>query len=209
MLKQLDKIIEALKDRSSGWVTRRDAAEALGQIASRSLGALKAHANEDDVDVRSGVRRALADVGAVEAGKSDGTPTIYSLKELAQACLKKSKRTVKVEGEGYVVRVQTTEGRTQDVFIAPFERSDGRKLVRVSTRCGIADEETTAWAIRSNSQLMYCAFCVEERDEVEELVIVKNFNPQYVTPAMAKDAVKEIAYYGDWLEKKLSGEDKF
>ena len=209
MLKQLDKIIEALKDRDGGWVTRRDAAEALGQIAGKSLATLKTHVNEEDVDVRSAVHRALADIGAVDAGKSDGSPKVYSLKELAQACEKKLQRAVKAQGEGYVVRAQTTEGRTQDVFVAPHKRDDGRTLIRVATRCGVADDETIAWAIRSNSQLMYCAFCVEKRGDDEELVIVKNFNPKYVTPFMVKDAVKEIAYYGDWLEKKLSGEDKF
>jgi len=210
MLNDLKNIIEALDDDDAGWVGRRDAADALGEIAANALAALHAHADEKDVDVRTAVQKSLARAG-VGSGGAAPTPTAVrpTLKELAQACEKKMKRAVKPQGAGFVVRVQTKAGRTQDVFIAPKKREDGRELLRVSTQCGVADDETLAWAIRRNSQLMYCAFSVEPHGDAEHLVIVKNFNPDYVTPAMVKDAVKEIAFYGDWLEKKLSGEDKY
>src|SRR5690606_32607169 len=108
----------------------------------------------------------------------------------------------KAKGDGFVVRVQCRDGRTQDVLIAPHQRSDGRELIRVSTQCGEADADTIAWAIRSNAELMYCAFSVVSKGDEERLIIVNNFNPDEVTPTMVKDAVKEIAYYGDWLESK-------
>jgi hypothetical protein len=210
MMKDLDNIIEALADSSAGWVTRRDAAEALGEIAGKSLAALKAHAEESDVDVRTAVQRALGDIGASgsAAPVQQGSPKRAALKDLARACEKKMRRAVKAQGDGFLVRVQTKEGRTQDVLIQPHKRSDGRELVRVSTQCGEADADTIAWAIRSNAKLMYCTFCVHTHEGKEQLMILSNFNPEHVTPGMVKDAVKEIAHYGDWLEKKLTGEDK-
>tara|TARA_R110001592_G_scaffold43707_1_gene141348 strand:- start:952 stop:1575 length:624 start_codon:yes stop_codon:yes gene_type:complete len=207
MLQDLKKIIDTLKDTSNGWVDRRDAADALGDIAGHAMAALRAHASESDVDVRTAVKRALAKVGAVGTVSSATAPP--TLAALAQACEKKLKRAVKAKGNGFVVRVQTKDGRTQDVLIAPHKRPDGRELIRVSTQCGEANSETIAWAIRSNAELMYCAFSVVTKGDKELLVIVNNFNPDEVTPTMVKDAVKEIAYYGDWLESKLSGKDDY
>lgn len=212
MMEELDKIIAGLSDKSNGWVDRRDAADALGEIASRSLKALHAHAGEDDVDVRSAVERALEKVG-VSAGSVRAAPSeesavrVPTIKELAQACEKKMKRAIKPHGDGYVVRVQTREGRTQDVLIEPVKRPDGRELIRVSTQCGEADADTIAWAIRSNAKLMYCAFSVHAHDDKELIMLVNNFTPDHVTPEQVKNSVKEIAFYGDWLEKKLTGED--
>ncbi|MCF6285307.1 MAG: HEAT repeat domain-containing protein [Candidatus Hydrogenedentes bacterium] len=214
MMKDLDNIIEALANSAAGWVTRRDAAEALGEIAGKSIAALKAHAEESDVDVRTAVQRALGDMGAAGSASSAApsqrsAPKRATLKELAQACEKKMRRAVKAHGDGYLVRVQNKGGRTQDVLIQLHKRTDGRELVRVSTQCGEADADTIAWAVRSNAKLMYCTFCVHTHAGKEQLMILSNFNPEHVTPPMVKDAVKEIAHYGDWLEKKLTGEDNF
>jgi hypothetical protein len=214
MLKDLDKIIAELADTNSGWVARRDAAEALGEIAKKSLAALMAHANEKDKDVRGTVDRALAQItlpAASAPGATDAAPPAEpvppTMKELALACVKKPKRAVRREGTGFVVRSAMKDGRTQDVLIARFSREDGRELIRVSTECGPADAETIAWAVRNNNQCMYCAFNVEARDGVDHLTIMSNFDPKHVTPGMVRDAVKEMAYYGDWLEQKLSGGD--
>lgn len=217
MLKALDKIIQALADTNSGWVGRRDAAEALGEIAKKSLAALNAHANEKDTDVRSAVERALAQAGAPAAatpptasGPETDAPaaaTPPTMKALALACVKKPKRAVRREGSGFVVRSAMKDGRTQDVTIARHTRDDGREMIRVSTLCGPADSESIAWALRTNSQFMFCAFHVDTRDGVDYLSLVSHFDPKHVTPAMVKDSVKEMAYYGDWVDQKLTGGD--
>jgi len=213
MQEELKKIIEALSDTSAGWVGRRDAADALGDLASRALAALREHAADGDVDVRAAVERALGKVG-VSAGNRATAPSDQSavrkptLQELAQACEKKMKRAVKPYGKGYMVRVQTKGGRAQDVLIQPHTRPDGRELIRISTFCGEADADTIGWAIRSNAKLMYCAFSVHAHGDKEQLMLINNFNPDQVTPDMVRDAVKEIAFYGDWLEKKLTGKDE-
>ena len=46
MLDALEKTIRTLEDGSAGWVTRRDAALALGTCAKRAIAALRAHAAE-------------------------------------------------------------------------------------------------------------------------------------------------------------------
>jgi len=217
MYESLDKTIENLRDTSAGWVTRRDAAVALGEFAKRALATLHAHADEKDVDVRRGVEEAL---WAVDKPASSPTakrapaakprkPSPPTMKELAQACIRKGKRAVKPDGNGFVVRTQSRDGRTQDVRIDRYKQSDTREMIRVSTTCGEANAETIDWAIRSNNKFMYCAFCLEERDGKDYLMIVSNFDPELATPELVKNAVKEIAYYGDWLEKKLTGEDNF
>lgn len=234
MYDALDKTIAELKDTSAGWVTRRDAALALGEFTRRALAALHEHANEKDVDVRMGVEAGLKAAGAPAApgatsrragspgassqrATSQGAasaprpskPSPTTMKELAQACIRKGKRTVKQDGDGFLVRVQMKGERTQDVRIDRYKEPDTREMIRVSTACGEADAESIAWAIRSNHKFLYCAFCVEERDGRDYLTIVSNFDPELATPALVKNAVKEIAYYGDWLEHKLSGEDNF
>jgi hypothetical protein len=212
MIEDLNKTIAALADTRAGWVIRRDAAELLGELAKRSLTALKANVNEHDTDVRSAVEKALASVGNAGGGASEsageaaaGTPP--TMKALALACVKKPKRAVRREGTGFVVRSAMKEGRTQDVTISRFKREDGRELIRVYTECGPADPESIAWAVRNNNQCIYCAFNVEDRDGVDHLTIVAHFDPKHVTPGMVRDAVKEMAYYGDWLEQKLGGGD--
>lgn len=216
MLNELENIITALADTNSGWVARRDAAEALGEIAKKSLAALQAHVSEKDTDVRSAVEKALAQVGTPAAATTGApatapaaAPTPPTMKELALACVKKPNRAVRREGTGFIVRVALKNERTQDVHIERHIRDDGRELIRVSTECGPADAESIAWAVRSNSQLMFCAFNVDEREGVDHLCLVRNFDPKHVTPAMVKDVVKEMAYYGDWLENKLGGSNQF
>ena len=132
MIEDLNKTIAALADTRAGWVIRRDAAELLGELAKRSLAALKANLNEHDTDVRSAVEKALASVGSAGDGASESTgeaapATPPTMKALALACVKKPKRAVRREGTGFVVRSAMKEGRTQDVTISRFKREDGRE----------------------------------------------------------------------------------
>lgn len=211
MYEELDQTIAALENSSAGWVTRRDAAVALGEYVRRARAALEAHAKEKDVDVRRGVEEAIKSAGpsgAPAPGATTSTPAPPTMRELARACYRKSRRKVKPEGDGFVVRVQARDGRAQDVRIDRTTQADGREIIRVSTECAAADPETIAWAIRNHARFTYCAFCVEERGGEERLVLACNFEPELVSPAQVKNAVKEAAHYGDWLEKKLTGQDE-
>jgi hypothetical protein len=217
MFEEIEATIKTLNDSSAGWVNRRDAAVALGEYARRATAALHSRADEEDVDVRRGVEEALKSLGSpgppAPVGRAPSAATVKpappTMKELAQACHRKSRREVRPDGEGFVVRVRLKDDRTQEVRIARHKRPDGHQVIRVSTECGAADDKSIAWAIRSNDQFLYCAFCLVSREDGEHLSIVSNFDPDLVQPEMVKNAVKEIAYYGDWLEKKLSGEDRF
>jgi len=214
MFEELDRTIASLKDTSAGWVTRRDAALALGEYAKRARAALEAQAGEKDVDVRKGIEDGLAMAGTSAAPPASTTraperPSPPTMKELAQACIRKGRRAVKPDGDGFLVRVQTKADRTQDVRIDRYKQEGTREMIRLSTVCADADDDSIAWAIRSNNKFIYCAFCVEERDGTDRIMIVSNFDPELVTPEMVKNAVKEIAHYGDWLERKLTGEDNY
>ncbi len=206
MYEELQKTIRELGDRKAGWVTRRDAAEVLGNLARQSLAALDAHRADNDVDVRMAVARALGNINSPPP--SELTDRTYSLKELVDGCAKPGSRTVEPHGKGYAIRVNIDDARGQAVYVMPHKRRDGTSLVRVYSYCGKPTDEVLNWAMRSNAKLVHCAFAVEPNGEKDQVVLVNNFVHGKATPAMVKASVKEIAFYADWLEKKLTGLDE-
>jgi len=206
MYEELQKTARELGNREAGWVTRRDAAEVLGKVARQALAALDAHRADDDVDVRIAVERALGDVNAPPP--SEMTDRTYGLRELAQGCAKEGCRVVAPHGAGFAIHVRIDDTRSQTVYVLPHQRRDGTSLVRVYSPCGEPADEVLRWAMRSNAKLVHCAFAVERIEEKEEVVLVNNFVHGKATPATVKASVKEIAFYADWLEKKLTGLDE-
>lgn len=202
MLKELDKAVASLSDARAAWVTRRDAAESLGAVAERAIRALQAHRQDKDVDVRAAAERALGRVSGAVAGLAPQRG--YSLEELAQACAKSDQRTVERHGEAYIVTVDTGEGRRQRVSLRVQEGRRGPLLV-LTTRCGKPTAEAVGWALRANMDLALGALALAQEDGVECLVIRSCYLPGEVTPTEIKASVKELAYYGDWIERKLAG----
>jgi len=210
MFEEIDKAAENLAKKDAGWVFRRDAAEALGEAASRALDALKAHAEEPDMDVRSSVDKALGQASGALAGVRPQTqPGRYSLEELARACEKPGTREVEPNGDGYAVDVQPKAGRHQTVYVMPFKRKDGVELIRVYTLCGPARPDALSWALRTNMKLAQCAFAMMKDNGEEQLVLMNCYLAGEASPTEIKVAVKEVAYYGDWIENKLTGLDDF
>jgi len=216
MFEDIDKAVENLANKDAGWVDRRDAAEALGEAALRAVSALTAHADESDVDVGSAVQKALDRVRGLGAGGRPGDaaqakPATYSLEQLVRACEKPGQRTVTPTGDGYVIEVQLKAGRRQIVCVTPYTRKDGIELIRVYTQCGPAREDAVPWALRTNMKLAQCAFALmREGDDAEEQLVLSNcYLAKEATPREVGVAVKEVAYYGDWIEKKLTGLDDF
>lgn len=202
--------VQDLGDTKAGWVTRRDAAESLGKTARQALQCLSAHREDPDQDVRRGVTQALSDAqaGNPPLADRDSQPG-YSMEELVRACEKPGKRTVEPHGDGYLIRVKTGENRMQSVQIRPFAHSDGAQYIRIHTFCAEVDDKKIAWAMRANAKLPHCAFAVHGHDDKEWIVLVHNFSRERAKPADLKEAVKAIAYYGDWFEQRLSGLDEF
>lgn len=205
MYEELRRAIDELRNDKAGWVTRRDAAEVLGKVARQALAALDAHRADPDRDVRKAVERALERVSAPPPSEMDDRT--FSLKELARGCEKQDERTVSPHGEGFSVVVRLAEERTQTVYIMPHRRRDGTSLVRMYSYCGDADPEVMAWALRSNSKLVHCAFAVQREDGADRIVLVNSLVHGKASPPAVKASVKEIAFYADWLEKKLTGLD--
>lgn len=202
----LQKAVETLANPSAGWATRKEQAVLLGETARCAIEALRTSKDDADPDVRNQVRKELKQLPLVRA--RSGTPE-HSLGSLAEACAKPGRRTVTDQGDGFQIEVRISDERAQDVFIVPDAREDGASLVRVYTKCGKPDAASAAWALRSNAELIGCAFAVENHDRFEHLILVQNFVLAKVTPDEVVAAVKQIAYYGDWLERKLSGVDAF
>ncbi len=210
MFDQLEKHAETLRNTNAGWVSRRDAADDLGRIAAYALVALREHQDEMDTDVRRSIDKALAQASAALAGikpEISKSPRLYTLEELVRACQKEGSREISPYGDGYVVEVTLHSGRKQRVYVEPFTRKDGLKLVRVYTYCGAYTPETAGWALRANMKMAQGALAVTTHEEQECFVLTNCYLSGEVTPAELKTSVKEIAFYGDWMEEKLEGGD--
>lgn len=202
----LQKAADTLANPSAGWATRKEQAARLGDMARRAIEALRACKDDADPDVRNEVRKVLKQLPLVRAR---GNTPEHSVESLAHACAKPGRRNLTTLDDGFQVEVMINDERMQDVFIVPDSREDGAPLVRVYTKCGKPDASSAAWALRTNAELIGCAFAVENHDRFEHLILVQNFVLAKVTPEEVIAAVKQIAYYGDWLERKLSENDTY
>ncbi len=210
MFEDIERAAAALHDTKAGWVTRRDGADALGQAAMRAIEALNAHAEERDVDVGRAVKEALGQVSGALAGipPTAGEAT-HTLEELVRYCEKPGERSVVREGEEYSIEVGLREGRQQVVYVTPLKRRDGVELIQIYTHCGPFDEGALKWALEANMKLAQSAIAVTQVDGEERFVLTNSYFASEATPAEVKASVKEIAFYGDWLEQKLTGRDDF
>jgi hypothetical protein len=206
---QVARAAKALRDEKSGYVDRRDAAQALGEIASDALGVLHQFREEEDVDVRSTIDKALGAASAALAGITPAPGEGPTLEDLARSCEKEGERRVEPSGDGFAIHVQGADGRKQTVYARPHKRKDGVALIKVYTHCGPYREDALAWALRANTNIAQGALALEKGEDGEEFVLVNSFITGEVTPREFKGAVKEIAFYGDWIEKKLTGLDEF
>ena len=218
---EIEAAVKALADPEDGWVNRRDAADALGDVARRALDALNAHQADPDVDVRAAVQRALGRATAGLAGLKprtepphpapDAPPapkTAYLLDELAQACDRPGRRTVSPCEDGYQVEVVLKNERRQLVYVTPAEGEGGVKLVRVFTSCGKPTPESLRWALRTNMKVAHGALALSGEGDEEHFVLINYYLADEATPAEVRASVKELAVYGDWIEQRLAGADE-
>lgn len=207
MFKRLDRAIVDLSDLDAGWVTRRDAAEALGKIGQHALAALVKRKDDTDQDVRIAVQKAIAQVGDIPAPPPPKDRDV-DIRELARACEKPGKRAITMKKGQFTVKVHLAEKRTQTVHVMPSNLKDGTRLLKVFTLCGEPEPKVVQWAMRSNAKLVRGAFAIHQEGDKEMLLLIDNLPWDKVTSEEVKATVKQIAFYGDWLEKKLSGLDE-
>lgn len=212
MIDEINEAAKNLRDKDAGWVTRRDGAQLLGEVAVAALTVLYDHRDEMDVDVRRTIEKALGEASAVlqgikpQARAAEPVP----LEKLVQFCAKPGSREVNAtDGGQYEILVSLREDRKQTVYVTPFKRKDGVDLIRVFTYCGKVTRETMEWALKANMKLTHGALAVKHVDDEERFVLVNCFYASEVTQVEFKASVKEIAFYGDWVEKKLTGLDDF
>ncbi|HPJ97888.1 MAG TPA: hypothetical protein PKW60_00255 [Candidatus Hydrogenedentes bacterium] len=207
---ELERLAQQLRDTQTGWVARRDAAQALGKAVSFALDALREYSDEMDVDVRRAVDQALGEASAALAGVPARPPVRqYTLEELAIACAKDGERVVAPHGKGYVVQVTLKSGRHQAVFLNHHVRKDGAELIRVFTVCGKPRADAFEWALRANMKISLGALALTGEGDEERMVLTNRFLARAATPSQIKASVKELAVYGDWIESKLGELDDF
>lgn len=206
MGKSIQELVQEINDKNSGWATRRNAAESLGKYAHHLISTLIDHLQDEDMDVQMEVERTLHPLHVLleNQGKSQKP---YTLRELALACEKHGQRTVDTYKNGFVVTVKLDEGRSHRVYIMPNKSTESKKVIRLFTLCGEVSPEVLSWALKANTKLTHGAFSILKFDNEEQLVIINNILKENATPNIIKRGVKEMAFYGDWLEEKLSDRD--
>ena len=208
MDEHVQKQIDELKDTGAGWVNRRDAVVWLGNAARDAIQALQEHVDDSDVDVKSAVGDALRLIALPDAPPLNAHKRIYSLESLATACAKPGQREVASKGAGYTVSVQLPEGRHQTVYLNVNKNKEGVELLRIFSYCGEVTEKALYWGLKNNTNLLNCALAILKEDGVRKFVLIENCRFEDATPDQVERAVKEIAVYGDWLEKKLGDKDE-
>lgn len=110
---------------------------------------------------------------------------------------------------GYTMRVPI-EDRAQDVFVNFKAKDfDGKELVVVYTRCGIAEQKHYAWALRQNVKMPVGHFAVADIEGHPNLLVVDILMRDGVTSAELRRSVERIAAVGDRVERSIAKEDKF
>ena len=210
MEESIERRIAQLGKREESWVNRRDAAEELGRTATKSVEALRAHVEDEHTDVRAMVVKAL---GWAKAGLEGVQPVAqeraYTLDELARSVEKPGGREVSPKGDGFEIVVTSRAARSKRTSAAHATAHAAKDTSRLSTLCGPASDKVFRWALRNNTGLSHCALALSEEGGEEILVMVNSFLADAVTPAEFKSSVKELAYYGDWVESKLTDGDVF
>jgi len=215
MSTELEKALATLRDDAAMWTQRRDAVELLGKTAAFAVHALREHEEDRDTDVRLEVERALRDLDSPVAGPVQLPPPTgrtepenHSLDALAESCAKPKRRLVEKTDDGYAIRVQIDAERWQTVHLAESTGPNKMDILRIATTCGPAEPRAVEWAMKSNARLVNCSFALEDRDGTPTITLVENLDRRWATPATVRAAVKEVAFYGDFLEKRLTGLDE-
>ncbi len=196
-----------LADTKAGWVTRRDAADALGQVACKALDALAAHKNEADVDVRMAIERVLKQAASRVNDTAPAPSSAPSLKDLVADLAKEGSRSVEPNGDGFRVCCTLPENRAQTVSIDAYTRKDGATWVRVLSVCGPYTESGALWSLKTNLELQRCAIAVDAQGEQPMFVLRALLPLDGLTARALKEAVKEAAFSADWMEAKLTRGD--
>jgi hypothetical protein len=209
MQSSVSKTLKVLADVDAGWVNRRDAAVELGQGAVEAVRGLKTHEKEPDRDVQESIARSLQDVAKAAAGIDLDAPSggMPSLQKLVEALESKGSRDVTKSGDTFEITVVTDKGRSQKVYVEAAQSNTKRDIIRVTTRCARAEEKAYEWALTNNSHMSHCSLAIEIIDGDPWLVLVNSLLADSVSFAELKLTVKEVAFYGDWVEDKLTGED--
>lgn len=204
----LDQFIKKLGDPNAGWVNRRDAAQGLGALAARAVQVLRKYEKDSDTDVRMAVEQALGVARAGLDGVAPAAGTAYTMDDFSREIHKPPSREVEKDGKGLSVVVSLPSGNTQRIFVQPHEGVSKQRLIRVFTRCGKPREGSYDWALKTNMSTAQCALALTEENGEEMYWLVNHFLADEATPAAIKAAVKEIAFYGDWIEQKMTGQDE-
>lgn len=202
----IDRALAQLGQREGTWVARRDAADFLGKVAARAREGLARYAQDPDTDVRSAVARALGDASWRDAGR-DSKNAHLTLEELVRAIERPGKRSARPIDGGFEIVVTLKNGRTQKVFVTRGNSEAGAETIRVRSRCGTAEAGALEWALRTNDRLPHCSFAITEEGGAKFLEIGHSLREQKATADELRACVKEVAFYADWAEGRLSKED--
>ena len=207
MADDIQRATDALADRNNTWVARRDAAEWLGKAAGRAVHSLLANRVSDgDRDVQDAINRALSDAKQT-FGKAAASPGPLTIEALVKAVERPGTRDVTPVDGGYAIKVALRDGRSQTLTVTQAKSQSGGDTVRISTRCGPATDKALRWALKTNGGFTHCGMTLVEENGQSWFDLVNAILLETATVDEFKACIKEMAFYGDWAETKVSSGD--
>ncbi|MCX5758810.1 MAG: hypothetical protein NTU83_09965 [Candidatus Hydrogenedentes bacterium] len=196
MFEGIERAAQVLADAKAGWVNRRDAAVFLGETANDSLAALVLYRNDMDQDVKNAVAKSVAKVClCVEVE--------HTLEEMAQTCSELPEVAVKMHAQGFVADVRLANGHAHRVFVSRYLAENHPPAIRVFSICGRPTPQSIPWALRMNMQLSHGALAITGEGNEEQFALVDYYLASQVSPLEVAVSVRELGFYGDWIETRL------
>jgi len=188
----IDPLIEALDDATAAAV----ASEALAAITGEEFGQNPQH------------WRAWRKGETIEPAAAPTHKRLLTDAELVRQALEGLAREVQQAGEVFVARIPRGDQRYQTVNINPSDKDrDGNAVVTIDTICGPASKGHHEWALRQNLELPFGAIALRNVADIPHFVIVHRLIRQTADPLAVREAVENIARWGDAIEKALCEQD--
>ena len=192
--KAIDPLIEAMNDPACSSA----AADALKELTGEDFG----------VNPGRWAAWHKGEVVPQEGAPSRGKPAPLTDPELVRQALAGLADEVDTSGDEFVARIPRHSGRFQTVRIAPARKdADGNSIIFIDTVCGPASKPHYEWALRKNLEVPFGAIAVRDITSEPHFVLVNTLLRETADPAEVRACVKNIARWGDTIEKALQEED--
>lgn len=110
--------------------------------------------------------------------------------------------------EKYCLSVRLPQGRQQKVFMESSGHRSDEQLLLIYSLCCPAVPEFYESALRLNAEFSHGGISIRQIEGVPWFVMIDTYPRGTVDPEEVRKSVREIAEHADWIEQKLTGQDR-